>query len=178
MEKFRLSPTAGRAIMRPCNGPRVMSETRTDRAIRIHGLADARAAMTAAADLGVPVLLVSAPGAGCYAGPGWFRALTERLRAEFPQVALTAVLDCADSPGAALAALREGVKDVSLDGPPAVIGRVAAIAEATGCRSHAPVATAFAPEGNADLVRACREWLLGTTEARPPDIANRDVTGY
>lgn len=157
---------------------KAMSETRTDRAIRIRGLADARAAMTAAADLGVPVLLVSAPGAGRHAGAGWFRALTERLRAEFPRVALTAVLDCADSPGAALAALREGVGDVCLDGPPAVVGRVAAIAAAAGSRSHAPIATAFEPEGGTDAVRACREWLLGTTEARPPDIANRDVTGY
>lgn len=163
-----------------------MSEIKTDRAIRVHAIDEARAAAAAAAALGMPLLLVSGRGAGRYAGAGWFRALTERLRAEFPGLPVTAVLDCADSPGAALAALREGVRDVALDGPPEVVGRVAGIAAALGARMHPPVETAletaletaFGLEARSDAVRACREWLLGSTEVRPPDIANRDVTGY
>ncbi|HEV7370911.1 hypothetical protein [Arenibaculum sp.] len=171
-----------------------MSEIRTDRAIRVHALDEARAAAAAAAALGMPLLIVSGRGAGRYAGAGWFRALVERLRAEFPGLSVTAVLDCADSPGAALAALREGVGDVALDGPPDVVGRVAGIAAALGARIHPPVESAFeiaseiasggasgtasGPEGRSDAVRACREWLLGSTEVRPPDIANRDITGY
>jgi hypothetical protein len=74
-------------------------------AIVVHGLADARAALAR----GRPVTLVSAPGAGLYAGCLWWRALIARVGDEYPDVPMIDVLDCADSTGQALAALRVGV---------------------------------------------------------------------
>ena len=71
----------------------------------VHGLADARRVMAR----GRPVTLLSAPGAGVYAGCLWWRALVGRVGREFPDVPMADVLDCADGTGAALAALRIGL---------------------------------------------------------------------
>ena len=49
-------------------------------AIVIHGLAHAEAAL-AAAELGAPVTLISAEAAAGYAGPPWFCAFIEEVRA-------------------------------------------------------------------------------------------------
>jgi hypothetical protein len=100
--------------------------------IVVHALEQARAAVAAAAELGVPVTLVSAAGAGGYAGPLWFAALIEAAQHDHPEAAVTAVLDCADEPGTALAALRAGVKHVRFTGPEPVRRRIAEIAAALG----------------------------------------------
>ena len=76
--------------------------------IIVHGLDHARAALLSAQAVGVPVLLQSASAAGVIQGAGWWLALLERLRREFPGEAVTGVLDCADSGGSALAALQAG----------------------------------------------------------------------
>lgn len=74
-------------------------------AVIVHGMADARLAMRS----GRPVTLLSGEGAGFYAGCLWWRALVGRIRAEFPDIPMFDVLDCADGSGQALAALRIGV---------------------------------------------------------------------
>lgn len=74
-------------------------------AVVVHGLADARRAMAR----GRPVTLVSAPGAGVYAGCLWWQALITQVRREYPDVPMVDVLDCADASGQALAALRIGL---------------------------------------------------------------------
>ena len=61
------------------------------------------------------MLLLSAPGAALNAGPGWFKAVLDQIAAEHPGASLTAALDCAAAPGAALAALRAGFKLVIFD---------------------------------------------------------------
>jgi len=100
--------------------------------IIIHSLADARAALAAAQALNVPVTLVSAEGAGGYAGASWFKALIDAAAAEFPAVALTAVLDCADEPGTALNALRHGIKRLRFTGAAAPRRRLKDIAHELG----------------------------------------------
>ncbi|WP_207476748.1 hypothetical protein [Arenibaculum pallidiluteum] len=137
-----------------------MHEVNADRPILVHGSAEVRAALGAAASLGVGVRLCSAPGAGCHGGGAWFRALIEDGRREFPEVPVTAVLDCADRPGAALAALRAGVPDVALAGKPDLLERVRAIAEAQGARLHTPCAGGLDLRGRRDALEACRLWLL------------------
>ncbi len=57
---------------------------------------------------GLPVTLISEPGAALYAGCGWWRALVSMTRTAFPATPLQDVLDCADGSGQALAALRNG----------------------------------------------------------------------
>ena len=80
----------------------------SQRAITVHSLDQARAALAAAAALDRPVTLVSAPGAAGYAGVAWFRKVVDLAAADQPGVTVTAVLDCADKPGLVLAALRQG----------------------------------------------------------------------
>jgi hypothetical protein len=100
--------------------------------IIVHSLEQARAAVAAAAELRVPMMLVSAAGAGGYAGPLWFTALVDAARHDHPEAAVAAVLDCADEAGTALAALRAGVTRVRFTGPEPVRLRLAEIAAALG----------------------------------------------
>jgi hypothetical protein len=123
-------------------------------AVVIHGLAEARDVLAR----GRPVSLFSAPGAGLYAGCGWWRALIVRARAEFPETPALAVLDCAHGAGQALAALRIGVVHLVLwpDAPgwPAV----AAIARAKGgfLLDRLPPALDLARRGS---IRMLDDWL-------------------
>jgi hypothetical protein len=94
------------------------------REIVIHALDHARAALAAAAACGKDVTLVSAPGAALQAGPGWFKSVVEQAREAYPRVAVTAILDCGDQPGAAMAALRLGLKDLRFHGPAEFRGKL------------------------------------------------------
>lgn len=130
-------------------------------AVVIHGLGHATAALAAAAELGVPVTLISAPSAAGYAGPGWFLSVVEQARAAHPEAQVTAVLDCGDMPGYALAALREGVAVVRFSGD--TTDKIADIAAQYGARVIAarPEALDLAEieRSGRDPERACREWL-------------------
>jgi hypothetical protein len=135
------------------------------RPIIIHSLAQARAAAEAAAALAVPLTLQSATGAGAYAGIGWFERLMAATRAEFPQVAITAVLDCGNAAEAVMAALRWLQKP----------GRTPILLCFTGDASMAERLEGMAREIDVDLMResnpgldlrsaadplsACRAWL-------------------
>jgi hypothetical protein len=95
----------------------------------VHGLAEAVAALALAGPRGVALL--SAPGAAGSLGPAWFLALVARAAAAQPGVPHRAILDCADAPGQALAALRAGVAWLVLDpGCPGFAAVAAAAAEA------------------------------------------------
>ena len=100
----------------------------------VHALAEARAALAAGRAARVPVVLVSPPGAAAYLGVGYFWALAEAARAEYPDVAFEAVMDCGAAPGYALSALRTGFKAVVLRGDVRARARVAAIARALGAQ--------------------------------------------
>jgi hypothetical protein len=100
-----------------------------EQAVVIHGWADARAALAAARSR---LTLVSAPGAGGYAGAAWFAALAAQGMAAFPQVAQRWVLDCGDAAGHVLAALRAGVPAVVFTGAPELRERLASVAAACG----------------------------------------------
>ncbi|MBP2310855.1 hypothetical protein [Azospirillum soli] len=131
------------------------------RPIRIHGLTEARAACAAAAELGVPVLLVSAPAASAHAGALWFRDVVARAAAGFPNVAVTAVLDCADRAGDAQGALSAGVTTVLFTGRAEVAERLADIARARGATLLTGLAPALELRGARDPDVVCREWLSG-----------------
>ena len=109
----------------------------------VQAIEEARAALRTARAAGMPVILVSPPGGAAYLGVGFFAALIEAARAEFPEVAVEAVMDCGEDPGWALSALRMGFKTVVLRGNPKARARVVAIARAMGARllARAPRAT-------------------------------------
>ena len=74
-------------------------------AVIVHGVADAKAALTP----GLPVTLLSAPGASLFAGCLWWREVVAAARALYPDTRATDILDCADGAGMAMGALRSGV---------------------------------------------------------------------
>ena len=94
----------------------------------VHSLGHAVAALTAAAPAGRPVVLMSAAGAGSYAGPGWFGALVAAARDAVPEARFSALLDCGDDVGAALAAIRSDIEGVVFTGRVDVARRLADIA--------------------------------------------------
>ena len=102
--------------------------------IVVHSLAQAIAALKAAARASRQVVLVSAPGAGSYVGPGWFRELVTAAREAVPEASFSALLDCGDDRGAALAAIRSQVEGVVFTGPADVARRLADIAGQHGVR--------------------------------------------
>ena len=124
-------------------------------AVVVHGLRDARAALAP----GLPVTLLSARGAAIYAGCGWWRALIEACGAEID------ILDCADAPGYAMAALRIGQRRIVLDPGPA-FPAVSAAAATLGAIviAERPAALDLAERGAAE--RRLLAWLQGDKPER------------
>src|SRR5579875_530165 len=79
-------------------------------AVVVRGLAEARAALAP----GLPVTLLSTPGAALVGGCGWWRALVAAAAAERPGLIAADILDCADAPGRALEAMRAGQRLIVL----------------------------------------------------------------
>jgi hypothetical protein len=97
-------------------------------AVVVHGLDQARAALRP----GRPITLLSARGAALYAGCGWWRALVTAAQADVPAVVVHDILDCADAPGAAMAALRIGQLVLIVDANCPAFAAVAAAAATLG----------------------------------------------
>ncbi len=116
-------------------------------------------ALSAAAQAGVPVTLLSAPGAAGTGGPAWFRKLASLAGAEHPQVELSVVLDCGDRPGLVLAALRDGQGQVCFTGRKRVAEKLAAIAAQMGASLLTRRPKALDLEGETRPEAACRDWL-------------------
>jgi hypothetical protein len=125
-------------------------------AVIIHGLADARAALAP----GLPVTLLSAPGAAGFAGCLWWRELIAAARAEYRGTEATDILDCADAPGRALSAIRSGVVRLVLWPQTPGWQSVAELAEAQGgfVLRQAPLALDLAPR---NASRRLKAWLAG-----------------
>ena len=129
------------------------------RAILVHDLIDARTAAAAAAELAVPLTLASAPGAAAYLGPGWARALRAALAREFPAPKVRIVLDCADQPGHALAAMRMGAAAVRFTGRASVARKLKEIAAAQGAEVITGRLSGLDLADQRDPAAACRRWL-------------------
>jgi acyl-CoA reductase-like NAD-dependent aldehyde dehydrogenase len=144
-----------------------------ERYIVVHSLGDARAALAAAASLGVGVTLASAPGAGISAGPGWFKAVVEMARGEFPAAACSCVLDCGDAAGTVLAALRQGLRRVVFTGPAATAARLADIAAQCGAvLERGPLEPMIDLLDQRDPAALCRDFLAPRHAPLPPGRAS------
>ena len=131
------------------------------RPIIVHAIEDAEAACRAANDLGVPLLLASGPAAGLYAGAGWLRELVRLAAAPYPNLNVTAVLDCADQAGVAAEALGSGV-GVLFSGRPELAEKLRAIAAQTGATLYTELAPGLDLRGARDPAGDCRRWLSGS----------------
>ena len=127
------------------------------RAVIVHGLAQARAALAP----GRPVTLLSAPVAALYAGAPWWRELLAACGHTGP-----ALLDCGPAPGRAWEALRLGLPGVVLAPCPAW-DEVAEYAAGLGAKllPAAPPALDLAKPGAARHLAA---WLAGEFSPPPP----------
>jgi hypothetical protein len=104
------------------------------RVIVVHTLGQAVTAVTVAARADQSITLASAPDAGGYVGPGWFKALIAAARVAVPELCFSALLDCGDNVGAALAAIRAEIEGVIFTGRTDVARRLADIAGQHGVR--------------------------------------------
>ena len=133
--------------------------------IVVHSLGHAIAALTAAARAGCPVVLVSAPDAGGYGGPGWFKALTAAARDAVPDARCSSLLDCGDNVGSALAAIRAEVEGIIFTGRPDTAHRLADIARQHGVRFETERPSEVLDLGEdffasqEDVERRCAEFL-------------------
>jgi hypothetical protein len=94
------------------------------------------------------VVLVSAPEAGGYAGPGWFKALVAAAGEAVPDARCSTLLDCGDNVGAGLAAIRAEVEGIVFTGRPDAARRLGDIA-----RQHAVRFETKRPADTLDLAR-------------------------
>jgi fructose/tagatose bisphosphate aldolase len=131
------------------------------RPIIVHSLAEARAAVAAAAELGVPVTLASAPEAAGYLGALWFRELVRMASEERPEVRVDAVLDCGDQPGHVMAALRQGLKRVRFTGPKSTAATLRNLASQYDAEIVTGALRAHDMADQAEPETACRRWLTG-----------------
>jgi hypothetical protein len=93
----------------------------------VHDLDEARAALAAAAERGLPIQLRSAPGAAAYAGVGYLRALGEAVDHEL-------IIDCGDDAGLVMAALRTGCRRLVFSGDEEIARKLADMAAQLGGR--------------------------------------------
>ncbi len=85
--------------------------------IVFHNLEHARAALAAALEVDVAVILRSAPGAAAYAGAGYLKAIADAAAKDHPDARVSWVIDCGADAGTALGALRIGWKKLRFSGP-------------------------------------------------------------
>lgn len=128
-------------------------------AIVIHSLADARAALAAARTLRMPATLISGPGGGSYAGPAWFNEVVRAACRDYPEVRVTAILDCDDAPGHALGAFRAGTRAVRFTGRADVAEKLRDIAAQHGAELITDDVETLDLRGHRDAVAACTAWL-------------------
>ena len=113
------------------------------RSVIVHDLSQAHTATAQAIALGAPLELRSPPDGAAILGPAVFKAIADDLAQTHPGAASTMILDCGTNAGLAMAALRQGCKDICVDVPTETRAKIAAMAHAQSARLHGPVEIAL-----------------------------------
>lgn len=152
----------------PATVPQVADLARY-RAVVVHGRAHAGLALRQ----GAPVALLSAMGAASLGGAAWWRALIGDARSEYPNTPCIDILDCADAPGFAMAALRIGQRHLVLWPDCSAFEAVRSVAAGLNATVLAarPPAIDLADRG---AIQRLSEYLCPKTPAASPD---RDSAG-
>ncbi len=127
--------------------------------IVIHSTDHALAALSVADEMGVAVTLLSAPGAAAYLGAAVFRDIVAAARKAYPEVEVTAVLDCGDDPGLALGAMRHGIGAVSISNIPEIRAKLRDIADQRGVLVYDEDGPVLDLVDMTDPLAALRAWL-------------------
>ena len=154
-----------------------MTQVSSDRIVGriiVHKLDHAVTALTVAHALDCPIALLSAIGAARSSGSAWWRELVNQAQALVPGPSAHWVLDCADEPGMALAALREGITSVSLAAEGPLWSRVSEIAAQCGASLQRPDrANALDLAGSNNPQNDCELYLSNL----PGGVAKPDALG-
>lgn len=146
--------------------------------IIVRTLAEAEAALAAAAEAGCAIVLASPPGGALSAGAAFYDALARAAAARHPAARFTLRVDCADDTGAALGALRIGIPEICCRAPRASRDRLAALARRHGARLVAMSAQSWREaldlKGVGDPHEACRQRLARRRHKPAPRSRGRD----
>jgi len=123
-------------------------------AVIVHGISDAHSALAP----GLPVTLLSAPGAVLSGGCLWWREMIAYARAAHEKTDAMDILDCADASGLALGALRSGISRLVLWPEAPGWNAIAAIAESQG-GCVLPAAPAALDLASRNAIRRLHVWL-------------------
>ena len=99
--------------------------------LTVNGLSEAQAALRSGA-----VALQSPAYAACHAGVGYYVALLDALKTEFPGTPYQFVVCCGDDASITHEALRRGIADVRCAVPEAMARKLQALADGLGARFH------------------------------------------
>ena len=103
-------------------------------AIIVHSLDHAVAALECFRDAATDGFVLSPPGGGANLGAAVFQAMIDEARKQVPEARVTAILDCGEDPGYALAAIRAGLKAIVFTGNAEAKSRINDIATQSGCQ--------------------------------------------
>ena len=131
------------------------------KAVVVHDLGQAEAALAAAAALKQPIAIWSAPDAALRAGVGWFAAVARQARATAPKAKAAFILDCGDRADLVQDAFREGLAAACFTGRPAVAARLADIARKSKARLHLKRPRALDLDRQRDIAAALVALLAG-----------------
>ena len=134
------------------------------RAVVIHGHAHALAALDAVRAPKRPsgrLVLLSAPAAAGFLGPGWWAALMAALQPRMIAADASDLLDCGSSAGRAMEALRLGLRRLILS--PDCAQHAAVLARAAPLGAEVGIARPEALDmAERNAARRLAEWLHGT----------------
>ena len=130
-------------------------------AVIVHDLAEAKAALAVAGEIGRMIMIWSAPEAAIFAGTGWFAAVERRARAANPEASARFVLDCGERADLVQEAFREGIKETCFTGKSSLADRLADIAVKSRAKLHRRRAHALDLGETKDPAGACRRLLSG-----------------
>jgi len=102
--------------------------------IIVNSLDHAVAALECFRDAATDGFVLSPPGSGANLGAAVFQAMIDEARKHIPEARVTAVLDCGEDPGYALAAIRTGLKAIVFAGNAEAKSRISDIAQRSGCQ--------------------------------------------
>ena len=129
------------------------------RAVTVHDLEHARIALTAAAEVGRPVILLSAPAIAQAIGPLYFASLVRAARAEVPNAVSASVLDCHRAAGRALAAVRMGFDAIIYQGLDETVEKLSDIGDPFACQVLTERLQSLDMIDQSDPLNAVKAWL-------------------
>ena len=134
------------------------------RSVIFHDLHQARTAAAHANAIGVRLELRSPPNGAATLGPGVFMAIADDLARTHPGAASSMILDCGTNAGLALAALRQGCKNICVNVPAETHAKIVTMAQAQSARLHGPV------EIFLDLAKAAEAGISGDRNRMEAEI--------